>query len=87
MVLVDIKFVELLSIIGRGPNTPGKVGGAVMVVLGIIFVALSVGPQTRVGGAFTHGKGETVPINPTGRVILFAAALVLMFLGLRDFFH
>jgi hypothetical protein len=87
MVPVNMSLIEIFSIIGNGPNTPGKVGGAIMVVLGIIFAALSIGSQTRVGGAFMHGKGETVPINLAGRVILLAAALVLIVVGVRGFFH
>ena len=84
---MNMATIEILATaIGNGPNAPGKVGGAIMVVLGILFTALSVGSQTRVGGAFMHGKGETLPINPAGRVVLFVVALILIIAGLRGFF-
>jgi hypothetical protein len=73
----------LLAAIGRGPNTPGKVGSIIMLILGALFALLSVGSRTRVGGAFTHGKAESAPISPTGRVIGFLTALILVIAGIR----
>jgi hypothetical protein len=73
-------------IIGRGPAH--DLGSSIaMVVFGIFFAVAGFASGTRVGAAFSHGKGPTVPINPAGRVILFALALVLLVAGLRGFFH
>jgi hypothetical protein len=73
----------LLAATNNTSDAPGKVTGAIMVVVGAVCAVLSIGSQTRVGGAFTHGKGPTVPINRAGRVILFAAGLVLIITGLQ----
>jgi hypothetical protein len=73
--------------IAHGPETPGNVGGTIMIVLGLFFTAMSLGSQTRVGAAFMHGKGKTQLINPAGRVILFAVAFVLIIMGLQGLFR
>ena len=72
--------------IAHGTDTPGKVGGTIMIVLGIIFAAASIAPQTRVGAAFMHRKGETVSINPLGRIILFAVAFILIIMEVKGLF-
>ena len=88
MITVIMALVGIFSAaIDHGSSTVGKFGGTIMVVLGIFCALLSFASGTRVGGAFTHGKGETVPINPAGRVILFLLALVLVIVGLLGFFH
>jgi hypothetical protein len=75
--------VSLLGAIGHGPSSPGKVLSAVMIGLGIIFAALAVNAGTRLGGAFTHGKGVTAPISPIGRVIFCVIALLLAIAGIK----
>jgi hypothetical protein len=74
----------LSIIITHGSNGSGKVTGAIMVLLGIMFAVASFGSQTRIGAAFMHGKGQTVPIGSVGRLILFTVALVLVIAGLRN---
>jgi hypothetical protein len=59
---------------GHGPSTPGRVGRAFMVVLGIFFAIVALSPGVRVRGAFSRGSGESVPVNTAGRVILLIVA-------------
>jgi uncharacterized protein YacL len=81
------QFAILSLAIGHGPATPGTFGSIIMIVLGILFVALALAPGTRLRGAFSHGKGSSVPIGSAGRVITLLIALVLLTVGLQGIFH
>jgi hypothetical protein len=86
MIIAIRTFVGIVSVvIGNGPNAPGKVASAIMIALGIFCVVLSLASGTRVGAAFSHGRGPTVPISSAGRVLMAALALVLLIVGLRGF--
>jgi len=56
-------------------------GGTVkrMILLG--YAALA--PGTRLRGAFSHGKGPSVPIGSAGRLITLIAAAVILTVGVR----
>jgi len=70
----------------RGPEH-SLIGSVFMVLFGILTGIAAFRRETKLRGAFMHGKGPGVPISPTGRVILFALSLVLMVYGLRSLVH
>jgi hypothetical protein len=77
----------LVIVIGHGPETPGKITGVILVVLGIFFAVLSLHPGTTIGAGFSHGRGPRSPISIVGRITLFVVALVLTVTGLRGFIN
>jgi hypothetical protein len=86
MSVIMVFFGLSLMIIGRGPDHD-LISSIFMVVLGIVAALGAFSPGTRVRGAFSRGKGPSVPINRAGRVILFAVAIVLVVVGLRGLFR
>ena len=67
-------------IIGRGPDALGLFGRIFMLALSILAGFAAFAPGTQVGGR--HGRGPSVPINTTGRVIVFLIAIVLFLVAL-----
>jgi hypothetical protein len=76
-------LVEISSVIGNGPSTPSMFARVIMFVLGVSIAILACTPNVRVRGAFMHGKGPSVPVGSAGRVILFTAGLVLLYVAMR----
>lgn len=67
----------------HGPAHLDLFGRVIVFVLSILFGALAFGRDTRVRGAFSYGKGPSVPINKAGRVILFLVSIVLFLMALN----
>lgn len=78
---------KIAAVIGRGPSTPDKLTSVIMIVLGVGRLVGALSPTTRLRGAFSHGKGPSVPIGSAGRVILFIAAVVMFTVGIQGLFH
>jgi hypothetical protein len=76
-------FGILSLVIGRGPSTPDKFSSVIMIVVGVVCVVGALAPGTRLRGAFSHGKGRSVPIGSAGRAILLIASLVMFIEALR----
>jgi len=76
-----------LSVIGHGPSRPDAVGSVIMVVLGMLLGYAALAPGTRLRGAFSHGKGPSVPIGSAGRLITLIAAAVMLTVGVRGLLH
>jgi len=80
---MDSRLVQCAAIIGNGPPDLGLVGRVFVLLLGILLVVAALSPNTRLGGAFTYGKGARVPIGSAGRLITFLVALVMFYLAWR----
>lgn len=76
-------YVQFFLVIGNGPSTPSVFSRVIMFMLGVFITILACSPNVRLRGAFMHGKGPSVPIGSAGRVILFIAALVLIYVSVR----
>jgi hypothetical protein len=76
-------LVEISSVIGNGSSTTSIFTRVIMFVLRVFIAILACTPNVRVRGAFMHGKGPSVPVGSAGRVILFLAALVLIYVSVR----
>ncbi len=68
---------ENTLIIGHGPSTPTRFDGVVLLVLSIFFGFAAFAPGARLRGAFSYGKGPSVPVGSAGRLILFVVAVVI----------
>lgn len=66
----------------HGPATLDLFGRIIVFALSILLGFSAFARDTKVRGAFSHGKGPGIPINKAGRVILFLAAVVFLLLGL-----
>lgn len=73
----------LAGLIGSGPAIPSKPMSIFMLVMAALFAVAAFSRGTRVRGAFSYGRGESVPINIAGRVFLFLAALTIATVALR----
>jgi hypothetical protein len=76
-------LIQFGAFIGNGPSRLGIVGRVITLILGILFGVMAFSPTTRLGGAFTYGKGDRVPIGSAGRVITFIIALVMFYIAVR----
>jgi len=66
-------------LIGNGPARLGVVGRVITLLLGVLLVVAGSSPDTRLRGAFMHGKGPSVPIGSAGRVITLLLAFVMFY--------
>jgi hypothetical protein len=85
--IVDGRSLLCAAIGGRGPSTPDKLTSVIAMVLGIVLLVGAFLPATRLRGAFSYGKGPSVPIGSAGRLILFIAAVVMFAVGIQGLFH
>jgi len=77
---VSQAFLSIL-IIGHGPATLDWFGRVIVFALSIMFALAAFRRDTRVRGAFSYGKGPSVPINNAGHVILFLISIVLLLMA------
>ena len=74
-----------MGLIAHGP-AHDLTTSVLLIGLGIFFIIVALAPKVQVRGAFSYGKGPSVPINPAGRVLLLVIAVLLIIGGASGFF-